>query len=169
MRLRFPQDRTVFQIQGDLLPILSPPATSIDLFLDEACEQQADLTTLDGAPIAEARIVTEEGLLPEFLGPPDGTARLWGRTVGHTEAYPIDASLADLVDIITEAAGDRSYHHVQSTPNTLWVVNHGLGYHPVFYVNAFGVEMHPDRTDPSTDQTIFDWGSFAASGDAYAS
>ncbi|GEM_PF-6125020 len=44
----------------------------------------------------------------------------------------------------TPGSAPQAYRHVQSTPASLWTVNHNLGYRPggIFVVDSTGAEQH---------------------------
>lgn len=79
----FPIDRTALVMQGAYEPVLTPPTTAIQIFIDANATLLADIQTPLGSTIADSTIYTTNGLLPEFLGP-DGYVRLYGKAVGGT-------------------------------------------------------------------------------------
>lgn len=130
-RLRFPQDRTVFIHQGDYAAVLTPPRTGVQIFLDSACTQLANILDPDtNGTIVNSTVYTDDGLMDEFLGP-DNISRLWVRVVGSTGAgRPVDATAASLVEEFGGSGGPISYTHTQSTPAAVWTVAHMLGRRP---------------------------------------
>lgn len=93
-RYRFPQDRATFVYGQDYDPILTPPRSAVVVYEDEELTSPADITDLGGTPIALSTLYTEQGLIPEFLGP-DDLSRLWTGSQGS--AYPLDAQVASLL------------------------------------------------------------------------
>jgi hypothetical protein len=66
-----------------------------------------------------------------------------GRPFDNPPSTSIEA-LKGRVDVL-EASATRSYVHTQTTPQTEWIVNHGLGYKPVVSVYTLGgVEMEAE-------------------------
>jgi hypothetical protein len=104
-RLAFPQDRTAFVYQGANAPILTPPRTGLTVYLDQGKTALADIQTLTGSTIPASTIYTDQGMLPEFLGP-DGATRLWVATP-TSAASPVDAQIASLLEE-TGVGGDVS-------------------------------------------------------------
>lgn len=105
-RLLFPADRTAFVYQGPGLAILVPENTGMQVFLDQACTQAANIIDPDSlAAIANSTVYTDDaGMFPEFWGPNDGRARLWGKTPG-APPVPLDANYGNRLDAIGGATG----------------------------------------------------------------
>jgi hypothetical protein len=134
-RMTFPQDRTAFVFQGPLQPILTPPRTGIAIYADAAGTMLADLLYLNSSPINDSTVRTgDDGLIPEFLGPNDGSVMLWAKVLGTSALYPIQARTGDLV-----AALLASYEPTGTSSPAL-VSGHGNpdsadGTHGSFYVD----------------------------------
>jgi hypothetical protein len=124
----FPQDRLAFAyIERQ---IYSGSGARVHVYLDEAATQLASILAYPGgAPLdGSLLVVGPDSLLPEFYGP-DEVGTLWALADGGTQAYRLDSRLADRVTSLEETAG-HPYHHVQTTPASVWTVVHGLGYDP---------------------------------------
>lgn len=95
-RLTFPQDRTSFVYQGPLQPILTPPRTAIEVFVDPGGTTPADILTPEHEPIVDSIVYTDgDGLVPLFLGPDNDAAKLYAQVVGTTGVYPLESLFSD--------------------------------------------------------------------------
>jgi hypothetical protein len=71
---------------------------------------------------------------------------------------PIIARVRDVVKVDTPLQGPpgtvASYTHVQSKPESIWIINHNLGYKPdVTLYSDGGVVMYADIVHTSINQT----------------
>lgn len=122
----FPIDRTALVLQGPYEPVLTPPATGIQIFTDSTGTTLASIQTPSGTAIANSTVYTANGLIPEFLGP-DDSVRLYGRVVGTT-----DVPMPLFAQIVAGGGGggSGSYVHTQTIAQTVWTVTHNLGRRP---------------------------------------
>lgn len=107
-RYRFPSDRSAFVYGSDLAPILTPPRTALAIYADQALTIPANITDVNGVPIADSTVYTTNGVLDEFYGP-DGVTRLWAARPG-TSPYPLDAQALSVI-----ASGGGASSSLQAT------------------------------------------------------
>lgn len=105
-RLTFPADRTAYVFTALGQPLLVPDQSPLQIFLEETCDNLADIRTPGGAIVPNSTVYTDEsGLIPEFLGPLSVT-RLWAKPL-NGEGYPLDANYGNRIDNIERALGDE--------------------------------------------------------------
>lgn len=110
-RMTFPQDNTSFIYQGPSQPILTPPRTAIEVFVDPGGTTRADLRTPEGVPIPDSIVYTGgDGLIPYFLGPDNDAVVLYAQVVGTTGLYPMTAWVVDLIENLQSARDFISGH-----------------------------------------------------------
>lgn len=67
-------------------------------------------------------------------------------------------SLGELTNLLSIQSGTK-YEHTQSSPQSVWTINHNLGFYPT--VQTFtvgGVEIFGDILNVSVNQTTITWG-----------
>lgn len=87
--------------QGANRPILQSPRNGLVIFLDQAATTLADIVTPDDQPVTDSLLyIGEDGLVPEFFGPPN-TTRVWVKVLGSTSAaFPLDAQYTSQINIL---------------------------------------------------------------------
>jgi len=132
MRLIYPQDRIayVYKRAGD--PIIMPGRVLLTVYLDEECTQLADIQDLEALAVPQSRLyVGADGLVPEFYGPPDGTALLWVLAGESVVPYKIDAQPGPRISAVEQAqTRPIAYVHDQLATAGTWSIAHNLGFRP---------------------------------------
>ncbi|MCX4608724.1 polysaccharide deacetylase family protein [Streptomyces mirabilis] len=86
-RRRFPEDRNIFAwsaAPNQHVLYSVNPGDALRFFLDQALTAPADVIHLDGSPLFNRLLIFQTRdvpLIPEFLGPPDGTTVLYAQLV----------------------------------------------------------------------------------------
>lgn len=141
-RLLFPQDRLAYSVSsnGPLYPV--PSGATLTVYVDQSATTLANIVTYPGlsAITGSVLVMGDDTLVPQFMGPNDGSVELWAKPQGTASTYQMAADIeARIVTIessagITLSAADaryaRPFVHVQDVPGTEWIVHHNLGYFP---------------------------------------
>jgi hypothetical protein len=98
-RFLFPEDPTVFVYGRPNTPILTPPRTGFQIFMDKACTSLADIEDPQGGSIAYSTVYTDEiGRIPDFYGPAGLVRELYIRPLGtQHQGYRVDARFSDQI------------------------------------------------------------------------
>lgn len=150
-RLKFPEDRSVYVYGDPGNPLLLPGEIPMSIFLDQAATTLADITTLAGDPLPGSVInIGFDGLIPEFLGPPDGSHSVWVKPLPGGGTYWLGASLTSRMDALAASKGAEMIIPF-TIPTNPWIVTHGLTYRPV--VRVFDETDHQLLSDVSFSST----------------
>lgn len=124
-----------------------PNRTAMVTYTGEADPVQVNMGAIQ--PNTTGQTVRVEGIPPDrFIADVMGTPYGWGGGGGGGD--PV------------------SYEHTQTIPNTVWTINHGLGYNPAVSVEIGGVEWETDTDWPTVNQVVLTFAT-AQTGKAYLS
>jgi hypothetical protein len=172
-RLRYPDDRVAYVYDEPGRPILMPDRTPLPVFTDQACTQPADIQYPDGTQVPSGILrVGPDGLVPEFLGPPDGASTLYTRAAAGQPVYALYAEATARIDQLATAVGQPDwYTHNQTNPAATWPITHNLGHAPagVKVFDTAGTSVVGATIRYIDDDTCELQFGFALAGKAYLS
>jgi hypothetical protein len=150
-----------------------PGPVALTVYLDANCTQLANITGLNNVALAGSIIhIDSDGLLPEFLGPADGTSTLYVKSPGAAGGYAVYAEAAQRLDVLEGAVGRPGYFvFAQNTDAATWTIIHNLGFMPggVTVLDTAGTQVFAPTIDYVDDNTLTLQFGLAFSGKAYLS